>query len=94
MVYVKLLMTGSEVICLIDACLSKLKIQNPRSYLSSVEFHYVNDIGHSGKANILSFADGTTLYLSGSDLKQLYDDANIQINNLYECFFFLQIDYH
>jgi hypothetical protein len=47
---------------------------------------YVNDIGRSGKANILSFADDTTLYLSGTDLNKLYGDANKQINNLFEWF--------
>jgi hypothetical protein len=34
----------------------------------------------------LSFADDPTLYLSDSDLNKLYDDANIQINNLFEWF--------
>ena len=47
---------------------------------------YVNDIGNSCHANILSFADDTTLYMSGSNLDQLYADANTQINSLLEWF--------
>ena len=47
---------------------------------------YVNDIGNSCHANILSFADDTTLYMSGSNLDQLYADANTQINSLFEWF--------
>ena len=45
---------------------------------------YVNGIGNSCYANILSFADDTTLYMymSGSNLDQLYADANTQINSL------------
>jgi len=74
MVYVELLTTGSEVICLSDRSqfveventkFTKLPIEcgvpqgsilEPLLYLI-----YVNDISHLGKANILSFADETTL---------------------------------
>ncbi len=47
---------------------------------------YVNDIGNSCRGNILSFADDTTLYTSHSDLTQLYENANEQINDLYQWF--------
>ncbi len=47
---------------------------------------YVNDIGNSCRGNILSFADDTTLYTAHSDLLQLYENANRQINCLYQWF--------
>ena len=46
---------------------------------------YVNDISKSCKCNILSFADDTTIYLSNSDLNVLYTEANIVVNDLYNC---------
>ena len=45
---------------------------------------YVNDIGNSCDGNILSFADDTTLFLSHSNIGQLYELANKQINYLFE----------
>ena len=47
---------------------------------------YVNDICKSCKCYILSFADDTTIYLSNSDLKVLYAEANIVVNDLYNWF--------
>ncbi len=47
---------------------------------------YVNDIGNSCDGNILSYADDTTLYTSHTDVRQLYDNANAQINELYRWF--------
>ena len=47
---------------------------------------YVNDIKNACTANILSFADDTTLYLSDPDLSSLYHKANKEINQLYNWF--------
>ena len=47
---------------------------------------YVNDIGNSCRGNILSFADDTTLYTSNSNLHELYANANVQVNDLYQWF--------
>jgi retron-type reverse transcriptase len=45
---------------------------------------YVNDIGNSCTGNILSFADYTTLYTSNSNLNKLFENANEQVNDLYQ----------
>ena len=45
-----------------------------------------NDIHNSCKAYILSFADDTTIYLSNPNIDQLYNEANSQINYLFEWF--------
>ena len=42
---------------------------------------YVNDIYNSGNGNIVSFADGTTLFMSHYDVDQLFSNVNMQINN-------------
>ena len=47
---------------------------------------YVNDIAQSSNGNILSFADDTSLYLSDSNIENLYSNANIQLNQLYDWF--------
>ena len=48
---------------------------------------YVNDICNScGTDNVLSFADDTTVYVSDTNLNQLYQNANIKINQLFEWF--------
>lgn len=47
---------------------------------------YVNDIHKSCESNILSFADDTTLYISHSNLTDLFHVANTEINNLYKWF--------
>jgi hypothetical protein len=47
---------------------------------------YVNDIAKSCNENILSFADDTSLYLSDSNIDNLFSNANIQLNKLYEWF--------
>ena len=47
---------------------------------------YVNDIGNSCHGRILSFADDTTLITSSSNLNELFTNANVYINNLYEWF--------
>ena len=47
---------------------------------------YVNDINQSCNGNILSFADDTTMLLSHSYIKTLHEEANHQINHLYEWF--------
>ena len=41
---------------------------------------YVNDIYKSFDGNIVSFVDDKTLYMSNSDLAQLFTDTNRQIN--------------
>jgi hypothetical protein len=47
---------------------------------------YVNDIGNSCEGNILSFADDTTLYMSNSNLPELFSNVNLQISNLFKWF--------
>jgi len=47
---------------------------------------YVNDIYNSCEGNIVSFADDTTLYMSNSDVTELFFNANTQINNLFKWF--------
>ncbi len=47
---------------------------------------YVNDICNSTDTKILSFADDTTLYVSNSNLIELFRDANISMTALYEWF--------
>ena len=46
----------------------------------------MNDIGNSCHGMILSFADDTTLITSSSNLNELFTNANVYINNLYEWF--------
>ena len=47
---------------------------------------YVNDISKSCRGNILSFADDTTLYMSNSNLNELFLEANSTINELFQWF--------
>ena len=48
---------------------------------------YINDICNScGTDNVLSFADDTTVHVSDTNLNQLYQYANIKINQLVEWF--------
>ena len=47
---------------------------------------YVNDISKSCRGNILSFADDTTLYMSNSNLNELFLEANSTINDLFQWF--------
>lgn len=47
---------------------------------------YVNDIANSTTSNVLSFADDTTLYMANSNINELYELANIEMNNLYQWF--------
>ena len=44
---------------------------------------YVNDINNSSNLNILCFADDTTAYKSGPNIKDLISDVNIQLQLLY-----------
>ena len=47
---------------------------------------YVNDISKSCRGNMLSFADDTTLYMSNSNLNELFLEANSTINDLFQWF--------
>ena len=47
---------------------------------------YINDISRATKANILSFADDTTVFVSGTDAKLLFDEANECLNNVHTWF--------
>ena len=47
---------------------------------------YVNDIGVACDGKIYSFADDTTLLTSSNSVASLFDDANRNINRLYEWF--------
>ena len=44
---------------------------------------YINDIGNSSKLNLLSFADGTTLYQSGDNYVTLVQNLNSEINSTF-----------
>ena len=44
------------------------------------------DIPKATTGNLLSFADDTSLYLSHSDVDILFQNANTEMNNLYEWF--------
>ena len=44
---------------------------------------YINDIGNSNKLNLLSFADDTTVYLSGQNYTHLVRDISIELSNIY-----------
>ena len=47
---------------------------------------YINDIANAlPTANILSFADDTTLYLSHTDIKLLYSNGNSHLQYLIIC---------
>jgi len=45
---------------------------------------YVNDISKATSANIISFADDTTLYLSDQNLVSLYEKGNQRLKELHE----------
>jgi hypothetical protein len=47
---------------------------------------YVNDIAHCTDSHILSFADDTTLFVSDSDPKTLFEKTNIETNKLFNWF--------
>ena len=47
---------------------------------------YVNDIPKATDANILSFADDTSLFISDSNLHSLYAKANVAMGNLFDWF--------
>ena len=78
--YVQFEMNKSEC-CKIECGVPQGSILGPLLYLI-----YVNDIANSTQANILSFADDTSLFLSHSNINSLYQIANIEINNLFNWF--------
>jgi hypothetical protein len=43
---------------------------------------YINDISNSADVNILSFADDTTIYMSHSNMEELFRQANQNINKI------------
>ena len=45
-----------------------------------------NDIDNSCTEKLLSFADDTTLFTSNSNLNELYDNVNLEVNGLYQWF--------
>ena len=47
---------------------------------------YVNDIATCTHGNILSFADDTALFLSDSNLGNLFTNANVEVNKLFNWF--------
>ncbi len=47
---------------------------------------YVNDISKSTNADIMSFADDTSLFVSDSNVTTLYERANVEMKNLFEWF--------
>ena len=46
----------------------------------------VNDIANCTKANILSFADDTSLFVTNSNITELYEHANTEIQKLFVWF--------
>ena len=49
------------------------------------------DISNSCGSHILSFADDTTIYLSSSDVAKLVEDANKNVNELFQWFCLMQV---
>ena len=47
---------------------------------------YVNNISKSTQGHILSFADDTSMYISDSNIENLYRRANIAMDDLYDWF--------
>ena len=47
---------------------------------------YINDIDKCSTLKLLCFANDTTAYQSGPDIKTLTTDVNVQIGKLYEWF--------
>ena len=68
-------------VCKIECGVPQGSILGPLLYLI-----YVNDIPKATTGNLLSFADDTSLYLSHSDVDILFQNANTEMNNLYEWF--------
>lgn len=47
---------------------------------------YINDISNSANVNILSFADDTTIYMSHSNMEELFRQANQNVNKIFNWF--------
>lgn len=73
--YVEIDNTQSKI-CNITCGVPQGSILGPLLYLI-----YVNDIANCTTANILSFADDTTLFISDSDITRLYKQANTEMAN-------------
>ena len=67
--------------CSIECGVPQGSILGPLLYLI-----YVNDISKSTRENILSFADDTSLFISDSNIDNLFQRANTEINNLFNWF--------
>jgi hypothetical protein len=67
--------------CSIECGVPQGSILGPLLYLI-----YVNDISKSTTENILSFADDTSLFISDSNIDNLFQRANTEINNLFNWF--------
>jgi hypothetical protein len=80
MQYVEIEKSKSKL-CSIKCGVPQGSILGPLLYLI-----YVNDIPCSTHSNILSFADDTSLYLRNSNLTELFREANVSMNSLYEWF--------
>ena len=78
--YVEIDNTQSKI-CNITCGVPQGSILGPLLYLI-----YVNDIANCTTANILSFADDTTLFISDSDITRLYKQANTEMANLFNWF--------
>lgn len=47
---------------------------------------YINDISRSTQANIISFADDTTIFVSDSDTTRLFNRTNVYLNDVFDWF--------
>jgi hypothetical protein len=72
---------SKSMLCSIKCEVPQGSILGPLLYLI-----YVNDIPCSTHSNILSFADDTSLYLRNSNFTELFREANVSMNSLYEWF--------
>ena len=45
---------------------------------------YINDIYKCSTINLLCFADDTTAYMSGPNVKELIAEVNVQLKKLYD----------
>ena len=50
-------------------------------------FIYINNIVNSTSLNVLSFADDTTVYQSGSDIDNLTKIVNRELKQIYDCLY-------
>ena len=70
-------------------------VSNHHAYILAQEYHkvqfwdrfvlvYINDIYKCSTIKLLCFADDTTAYMSGPNVKELIAEVNVQLKKLYD----------